>query len=193
MDIFFSWRFSPSQLGGRILFVLLGGLFIIVAIVFLIFFMNTFWQVQRYAQGTCTITAKQLLRRENVEQQVNGSNRSNHIYTTVSITYAPDFQFIVHTADGRSYASHGYDAFQTSSSDQASEQAIVDRYKVGEAYPCWYNPANPIQTVLTRQFDWFILILPGIFFLVGVPFVIVGLLGMFGIFLQPGFVLGAGR
>jgi hypothetical protein len=193
MDIFFSWRFSPSQLGGRILFVLVGGLFLIFAIVFLTFFMNTFWQVQRYAQGTCTITAKQLLRREDVEQQVNSSNGTTHTYTTISISYAPDFQFIVHTTDGRSYASQGYDAFQSSSSDQAGEQAIVDRYKVGEAYPCWYNPANPVQSVLTRQFDWFILILPGIFFLVGVPLVIVGLLGILGIFLQRGFVLGAAR
>jgi hypothetical protein len=72
-------------------------------------------------------------------------------------------------------------------------KAIVDRYKVGETYPCWYNPANPVQVVLTRQFDWVILILPGVFFLVGVPFVIVGLIGTFGISSQRSFVLGAGR
>jgi Protein of unknown function (DUF3592) len=69
----------------------------------------------------------------------------------------------------------GYDVLGSTSSDRASQQAIVDQFMVGKIYPCWYDPANPTQAVLTRQFDWFIFIIPGVFFLVGGIFFVVGL------------------
>ncbi|HCI80070.1 MAG TPA: hypothetical protein DHW02_10315, partial [Ktedonobacter sp.] len=97
-----------------------------------------------------------------------------HTYTTTTIVYGPDFQFTLHTSDGRSYRAQGYDALGTRSSDKSGQQAIVDQYTVGKTYPCWYNPANPTQAVLTRQFNWFVFFIPGLFFLIGGIFVIVG-------------------
>jgi len=88
--------------------------------------------------------------------------------------YGPDFEFTVQTADGRRYTAQGYDMLGTRSSNQSNEQAIVDQYTVGKTYPCWYNPANPTQAVLTRQFNWFVFFIPGLFFFIGVVFAIVG-------------------
>lgn len=165
MRLLFSWRGGPG------VFILLGGVFVLVALIMVVIFANTASQLQRYQAGSCTITAKQLLQEE--QQETHSSN--GHRYTTLETVYRPDFQFFVHTANGLSYKAEGYDALGTSSSDQSSQQAIVDQYTVGQSYPCWYNPTNPTQAVLTRQFDWFIFLIPALFLLVGGVFTIVGI------------------
>ena len=144
-------RFPLSWRGGPAIFIVLGGIFVLLSILLLVIFTNTISQLQKYRAGDCTITAKQLLQQE--QQETHMSN--GHTYTTTTIVYEPDFQFTV-------------------SSNQSSQQAIVDQYTVGKTYPCWYNPANPTQAVLTRQFNWLIFIIPGLFLFVGAWFVIVG-------------------
>lgn len=163
-------RFSLSWRGGPALFIVIGGILILISIVLVVFFVSNVSQLQRYQAGYCTITAKQLLQKEQQETH----QRNGHTYTTTTTVYVPDFQFTVQTADGRRYAARGYDMLGTSSSDRSSQQAIVDQYTVGKTYPCWYDPANPTQVVLTRQFNWFVFIIPGVFLFVGGVFVIVG-------------------
>src|SRR5947209_12231410 len=126
--ISFSRRFSLSQRGTGILFLLLGGIFVLLSIVLLIYFAYHFFQLQSYAEGRCTITAKQLLKQQQEQTETYTSNGTTHKRTTTKITYTPDFQFTVQTTDGHSYATHGYDALQSSSQDRDSQQAIVDQY-----------------------------------------------------------------
>ncbi len=90
--------------------------------------------------------------------------------------YRPDFQFTVQTADSQSYQAQGYDAFSSATSDRTSQQAIVDQYTVGETYPCWYNPANPSQAVLTRPSSGAVFFAPVLCLFVGGVFVIVGII-----------------
>jgi len=172
-------RFTISWSGGRTLLIGLGGIFVLVAVALVIYFVSIFSQLQGYQAGQCTITAKQLLQRQKEQKEVSSSNGTTHTHTTTTTVYQPDFQFTVQTTDGRRYAARGYDAFESASSDRANQQAIVDQYTVGKTYPCWYNPARPAQAVLTRQFNWVLFIIPGVFFFVGGMFLIVGILNPF--------------
>ena len=172
-------RFAVSLQGVRALLILLGGIFVLVAVALVIFFVSSISQVQGYQAGQCTITAKQLLQRKQEQKEVYSSNGTTHTRTTTTTVYQPDFQFMVQTADGRRYAARGYDALESASSDRAGQQAIVDQFSVGKTYPCWYDPARPAQAVLTRQFNRVLFIIPGIFFFVGGMFLIVGILNPF--------------
>jgi Protein of unknown function (DUF3592) len=163
-------RYSLSWRGGPALFIVLGGIFVLISIVLVVFFVSNVSQLQRYQAGNCMITAKQLLQ----EEQHKTHTSNGHTSTTTTTVYVPDFQFTVQTADGRRYAARGYDALGTFSSDRSSQQALVDQYTVGKTYPCWYDPANPTQAVLTRQFNWFVFFIPGLFLFIGGLFVIIG-------------------
>jgi len=163
-------RFSLSWRGGPALFIVLGGIFVLISIILLVFFVSNVSQLQRYQAGNCMITAKQLLQ----EEQHKTRTSNGHTSTTTTTVYEPDFQFTVQTADGHKYAARGYDALGTFSSDRSSQQALVDQYTVGKTYPCWYDPANPTQAVLTRQFNWFVFFIPGLFLFIGGLFVIIG-------------------
>ena len=164
-------RVSFSRRGSPVLFFLLGGLFILISVALFIFFVGSFSQLQSYQAGSCTITAKQLLQ----EKERHTRTKNGHTSTTTTTVYVPDFQFTVQAADGRRYPAQGYDALRTSSSDRSGQQAIVNQYTVGQTYPCWYNPANPTQAVLTREFNWFVFIIPGLFLFIGGVFVIFGI------------------
>ena len=164
-------RVAFSRRGGPALFIVLGGLFILISVALFVFFVGAFSQLQRYQAESCTITSKQLLQEEEKETHTSNGHRS----TTTKTVYAPDFQFTVQAADGCRYPAQGYDALGTSSSDRTSQQAIVNQYTVGKTYPCWYNPEYPTQAVLTREFNWFIFFIPGLFLFIGGVFVIVGI------------------
>ncbi len=164
-------RFPLSWRSGTAFFIVFGGIFVLISILLIVFFVSTISQLQKYQAGYCTITAKQLLQQE--QQETHTSN--GHTYKTMTTVYVPDFQFTVQTADARRYAARGYDALRTFSSNQSDQQAIVDQYTVGKTYPCWYNPANPTQAVLTRQFNWLVFLIPVPFLLVGGVLVIVGI------------------
>jgi len=151
-----------------------GGFFVLIAIVLEIAFASRFSQIQSYQTGRCLITAKQVLQEEVTNTESYTNNGQSYTRTTTT-EYRPDFQFTVLTANDHSYAAQGYDAFNSSTSDRSGQQAIVDQYTVGKTYPCWYDPAHPTQAVLTRQFDWFVFLIPGIFLLVGLVIIVVGI------------------
>ena len=170
MKFFLSWRGSPA--GWLIAF---GGFFVLISIVLEIAFASRFSQIQSYQTGRCIITAKQLLQEEVTQTERYTNNGQSYTRTTTTTEYRPDFQFTVLTANDRSYAAQGYDAFNLSTSDRSGQQAIVDQYTVGKTYQCWYDPAHPTQAVLTRQFDRFVFLIPGIFLLVGLVIIVVGI------------------
>ena len=173
MRVGFSRRFSLSHPAGRLLFIGLGGIFVLVSLILLAFFVYSSRQVQSYVEGRCTITAKRLLREVHIETPTSSGTKP----TRTTVTYTPDFQFTVHTTDGRTYAAHGYDILN-SGGDQAPEQAILNRYTVGATYPCWYDAASPAHAVLTRQFPWALFIIPAIFGVIGLLFLLVGFLAV---------------
>jgi hypothetical protein len=153
------------------LILLIGGLSVLSSIAIVVWLVHDYSQLQRYQAGQCTITAKQLLAEVIHETHKTGSSYT----TTTSTEYRPVFQFTVHSTDGRSYPAQGYDALGIGASDRASQQAIVDQYRLGETYPCWYDPANPTQAVLTLQYNWFGLILAALFLFLGAMCVYVAL------------------
>jgi hypothetical protein len=131
--------------------LLLGGLFVLISIACVVWLVGDYSQLQRYQAGHCTITAKQLLQEQGEDNTV----------------YRPDFQFTVQANDGSRYPAQGYDTQGDTFSDRTSQQAIVDQYAVGETYPCWYDPANPTQAVLTLQFNWGYFLIPVLFLFTG--------------------------
>jgi len=38
--------------------------------------------------------------------------------------------------------------------NRESQQAMLDRFKQGEDYPCWFNPADPTIAVLVMRNNW---------------------------------------
>ena len=51
-------RFAVSWSGGRTLLIGLGGIFVLVAVALVIYFVSIFSQLQGYQAGQCTIMAK---------------------------------------------------------------------------------------------------------------------------------------
>ena len=105
---------------------------------------SSYIQVNGYAEGRCTILSKKLL----ADSMRDDSSITGTGFTTI---YRPNLTFNVQTADGKSYKTNGYDVTRNYSSDESVEQAILDSYRVGRVYPCWYDPAQPSQAVLNRD------------------------------------------
>ncbi len=119
--------------------------------------LSLYLQGSHYATGTCTVLTGQL-----TAVDAEGGDKA----------YKPLFTYRVHTADGKSYTAQGYGLVNSSSSEKQGEQAILDHFRVGRSYPCWYDPANPQQAVLTRSVD-------ALTFLPGITFIFAGLFIIF--------------
>ncbi len=154
-----TWKI-PLKPGG--LFILVGGMFLILPLIFLTIAGVQARIQQGYQAGQCTIIGKQL-------QQTTDTQ------STANYDYAPYFRYIVHTTDGRSYTTGGYDGTNTYSSDQAGQQAVLDQYQVQKTYPCWYDPSNPAQAVLVRHANWLLLLIGGVFLLISLPLIVAGI------------------
>ncbi len=133
-------------------------------------------QQQGYRSGQCTISAKQLRHEVSTTTSTTNNGNTTTRTTTTQDVYAPFFEYRVRTADGQSYLASGYDGSDTYTSNRAAQQAIVDRYSIGQSYPCWYNPAHPTQAVLIRQLNWVLIVVGGIFLLVSLLIASIGLL-----------------
>jgi hypothetical protein len=66
-------------------------------------------------------------------------------------TYKVDIRY-QYIADGNLRESNRYDFRIGSSSGTAGKQAIVDRYPPGARVPCWVDPGDPAEAVLSRGF-----------------------------------------
>ena len=90
-------------------------------------------------------------------------------------TYVPLVE-VAYEVAGQRYVSEAYDIAVKRGvrlvrlSDEAAAKALVDEFKVGETYPCWYDPADPETVVLVRGYTWWLwalLILPVAFIGIG--------------------------
>ena len=170
--IYFHWNGRPS----RWVPLLAGIPGILIGLVLLAIAGSQLLQQQGYSSGQCTITARQLQHEVTTTTNTTGNGNTTTTITKTEDVYAPSFEYRVRTADGRTYTADSYDGSDSYTSDRAGQQTIVDRYNVGQSYPCWYNPANPTQAVLVRQLDWALILIGGIFLLVSVFIVTIGML-----------------
>jgi hypothetical protein len=63
-----------------------------------------------------------------------------------------------------------YDIAGTTFSNTAEAQAQLDRWEIGQTYPCWYNPLDPSVAVLVRGYSlwfWMLLLVPLGFMVIG--------------------------
>jgi hypothetical protein len=130
---------------------------------------SSYAQVNSYQEGRCTILSRKLL-------TTTVSDDSSLSGTGYSTLYRPNFTFIVRTTDGRSYQTSGYDVTHNFASDQNVQQAILDNYRVGRVYSCWYDPARPSEAVLDRDVSSGPFIFSIVFFGAGLVFFILILL-----------------
>jgi hypothetical protein len=147
----------------------------LLALVFITWFMIVpVWRAATvYVETECTILAKQLHRTK--DQRRPGDHRPR------GDSYRPEFH-IRYVVDGKEYKTWTYDAAKISTNIYAHNQAILDQFKVGGTYPCWYDPEDPTQAVLTRDIGW----LTPIFGLIPLVFIGVGIAGLlFGRRLAP--------
>jgi hypothetical protein len=56
------------------------------------------------------------------------------------------------------------------STGKEEKERILDRFKVGLKYPCWYDPEDPNRVVLVRAYRWWY----GLLFILPVAFVLIG-------------------
>lgn len=65
-------------------------------------------------------------------------------------SYHPEIN-IRYDVGGRNYEVWTYGPFVSPSTDRDFQRAIVDSFRVGATYPCWYDPDRPESAVLVRE------------------------------------------
>ena len=127
---------------------------------------GNFVTLQRYHQSQCTILSKDVSYYTSYDQDTGNTETQ----------YGPNFTFLVHNTPHTSVHAQGYGIDQHLSDQSREAQAILDQYTVGQAYPCWYDPAKATHAVLTRDITNWILLLPGsILLMVGLGLLIGGM------------------
>jgi len=53
-------------------------------------------------------------------------------------------------SSGNTVRVRGYGIDQPVFDQRSDAQAVLDRYSVGETYPCWYDPATPMARSSTK-------------------------------------------
>ena len=84
-------------------------------------------------------------------------------------TYRPEIN-IEYEVDGRKYSVWTYDIAGVYSTGREAKQEIIDRFKVGETYVCWYDPHDHETAVLVKGFSWF----GPLFALIPLSFLLIG-------------------
>ena len=95
----------------------------------------------RYVAGSGVVLDKKLDSRLFDEAGPNGQPAGKRP------SYRPNVK-IRYEAGGRTFESWCYDATANHSPDRAGQQAIVDSFRVGATYPCWYDPDRPERVVV---------------------------------------------
>jgi len=97
-------------------------------------------------------------------------------------TYAPEVTF-AYTFDGQAYTSNQFWFGSGSNGDRKAVEKAIAPFQAGGEYPCYVNPTNPKEAVLTRQVaahTWLGWLFGGIFAAVGFFGLIAGVRGYFG-------------
>jgi hypothetical protein len=83
--------------------------------------------------------------------------------------YRPNVR-VRYEVEGKTYDRWTYDAARMFTSDREQNVAIVAQFKTDHEYPCWYDPLEPEQVVLTRGYSWH----AWLFLVLPVPFIAIG-------------------
>lgn len=123
---------------------------------------------ESFTQTTCTVQQKQL--------SIKG-----HIFETYRADYL--LNYIVNANSYAAWATaNGLD--RGFSSDRATQEALLEQYDVGGAYPCWYDPDSPSIVVLVLRHNWsstFPLIVPSVVALIMLFYLSITVFKFFGL------------
>jgi hypothetical protein len=100
-----------------------------------------------FVMTDCTVMDKEV-----AEMSSSGGRHSG-------TAYHPRIQ-IRYEAAGRVHEIWTYSMFTIATGDRKKTKAIVDQFKIGRMYPCWYDPKSPDRAVLTLESNghWFLLV-----------------------------------
>jgi hypothetical protein len=107
------------------------------------------WALCFYVEGRCELLDKRLVENPPRRKAINS-------------TWRPEF-LIRYEVDGKEYNAFAYRAVKSSSGWRWPEARVVERFTVGEEYPCWYDANDPSRVVLVRGFSWLTYLLLPIF------------------------------
>jgi hypothetical protein len=117
-----------------------------------------------YRPSTCTVLSSSVY-----------ESTSRWSQTVTRSSFHPRFTYKLQV-DGRWYTAAGFDNMEGSTSHPGETLS----FKLGQSYPCWYDPRNPEQAVLKKQVYgpfYFFLALPLLFLLVGGNMLVLALRG----------------
>jgi hypothetical protein len=98
------------------------------------------WRVNHgFVEHTCTVVEKRIV-------EVQGEK---------GLLYRPEVK-IKYEVQPVTYLPWTYDVHHTRLSTRDEAQAAIDRFEEGQAYSCWYDPAEPAVAVLVRGYQWWI-------------------------------------
>jgi hypothetical protein len=115
----------------------------------------------RYLPNSCVVLDRRLAAGTSEDVVVRGDVPS----TVQRPSYHPEIR-IRYEVGGREYRVWTYSALVRPSPDRAAQQAIVESFRVGGTYPCWYDPDRPERAILVRVHA------PGSHFALLVPFML---------------------
>jgi hypothetical protein len=124
-----------------ILFVLIG--IPVYGIITILLALNASIQLSSYTvKTTCTILEKHI----EVSQSFDPQNPD---------IYRPRFTFLVKISADKTQRVQGYDVeSQMWGLSENDAQVVIDRFRVGQDYPCWYDANNSSRAILTREYDF---------------------------------------
>jgi hypothetical protein len=118
--------------------------FLVVGLLFGSLFAARAWRDVRiftvWRPATCTVVEMNL-------RSTGGSGRSKP-------SYRPDITF-TYEVGGKQFRCTGWDSWALAGDFGGGSHEyytrVLERYEVGRAYPCWYDPADPSRAVLVRR------------------------------------------
>jgi hypothetical protein len=130
------------------------GLFFLAGCGFLVVCARGFlldWRANnRYLPNSCVVLDRRLATGMSNDVVVSG----DFSWTVQRPSYHPEIK-IQYEVGGRKYEVWTYDTIVSFSTDRAAQQAIVDSFRVGATYPCWYDPDRPDRAILVRGRAWY--------------------------------------
>jgi hypothetical protein len=126
-------------------FFLAGCLFLVI----LVWALRLDWRANnRYLPNSCVVLDRRL-----ATQMSNVLTEEGAPGSVQRPTYHPEIK-IQYEVGGRKYEVWTYETIAMFSPDRAAQQAIVDSFRVGATYPCWYDPDRPDRAILVQGYAW---------------------------------------
>lgn len=119
----------------------------VYGIVTIIMTLNASIQLSSFTVNTtCTILEK------HIDQSSWEGNGYPELY---SIAYTPRFTFLMKISPDKTERVQGYDIkSQLWDISETHAHVVLDRFQIGQNYPCWYDPNNPSRAILTREYNF---------------------------------------